>query len=159
VASTDANQDEDENRAMYFENALLEINHLFRMAEELPFAGFDPYALEYDPLWIAESSQLAHTAIATKDMRVTVQSDHWAGTIEIPGGRRFHLKNSFKYRDEFFISCARDAGFAMVEIVTHADKPMRLMLLRAMQIAYSEKAERGGRLISDLRRAMATQAA
>jgi uncharacterized SAM-dependent methyltransferase len=131
VASTDANQDEGENRAMYFENALIEINHLFRMAEELPFTGFDPYAFEYDPFWIAESSQLAHTAITTKGMRVTVPSLHGPGVIEIPAGKRFHLKNSFKYRDEFFISCAEEAGFTLVERVTHAAKPMRLMLLRA----------------------------
>jgi uncharacterized SAM-dependent methyltransferase len=146
LASTDANQDEDENRAMYFENALIEINHFFRMAEELPFTGFDPYAFEYDPYWIAESSQLGHTAIATKDMRVTVRSPYWSGVMEIEAGRRFHLKNSFKYRDEFFTSCAEGAGFKVMKKWAHHDKPMRLFLLRAMQNACGEKHEIVARL-------------
>jgi uncharacterized SAM-dependent methyltransferase len=137
LASTDANQDEAENRTMYFENALIEVNHLFRMAEELPFTGFDPYAFEYDPLWIAESSQLAHTAIVTKDMSVTVNSRYWSGKIQIEGGRRIHLKNSFKYRDEFFISCAESAGFSITRIWKHRSKPMRLYLMRAGEAATS----------------------
>jgi uncharacterized SAM-dependent methyltransferase len=140
LASTDANQDEAENRAMYFENALIEVNHLFRMAEELPLTGFEPYGFEYDPLWIAESSQLAHTAIATKDMSVTVCSPYWSGVIDIPTGTRLHLKNSFKYRDEFFTSCAESAGFSVMEKWGHPRKPMRLMLLRAATTAYPHAA-------------------
>lgn len=135
MASTDANQDEAENRAMYFENALLEVNHLFRMAEELPFTGFDPYAFEYDPFWIAESSQLAHTALAAKDMTVTVQSPWWSGSIEIKAETRFHLKNSFKYRDRFFKACADSAGFTVIRKWKHHRKPMRLFLLRATSAA------------------------
>jgi uncharacterized SAM-dependent methyltransferase len=131
LASTDANQRKDENRAMYFENALIELNHLYRMAEELPFDGFDPYSFEYDPFWIPESSQLAHTAIATRDMSVSVRSPHWSGTIEIKARTRFHLKNSFKYTDAFFVSCAKDTGFDVLEKWTHRKKPMRLFLLRA----------------------------
>ena len=101
------------------------------MAEELPFTGLDPYAFEYDPLWIAESSQLAHTVIATKDMSVSVRSPYWSGSIEIKADTRFHLKNSFKYTDAFFTSCAGDAGFTVVEKWSHRQKPMRLFLLRA----------------------------
>jgi uncharacterized SAM-dependent methyltransferase len=132
LATTDANQDQAQNRAMYFENALIELNHLFRMAEELPFTGFDPYAFEYDPLWIAEASQLAHTAIATKDMKVTVGSPFWSGVITIKAGTRFHLKNSFKYKDAFLTSCAEAAGLRAVKRWEHHKKPMRLFLLRAM---------------------------
>ncbi len=131
LASTDANQNEDENRTMYFENALIEVNHLFRMAEDLPFAGFDPYGFEYDPFWIRESSQLAHTAIAMKDMNVIVRSPICSGVIDIKAGTRLHLKNSFKYRDEFFASCAEAAGFTVMKIWRHNTKPMRLFLLRA----------------------------
>jgi uncharacterized SAM-dependent methyltransferase len=138
LASTDANQDEAENRAMYFENALIELNHLYRMAEELPFMGFDPYAFEYDPYWISESSQLAHTALATKDMSVTVQSPYWSGAINIKANTRLHLKNSFKYPDTFFVSCAEEAGFTVLEKWSHHEKPMRIFLMRSMSVNKAE---------------------
>jgi len=129
LASTDANQDEDENRRCIFENALIEINHLFRMAEELPFVGFDPYAFEYDPLWIPESSQLAHTAIADEGhehdraIAFLVQCHRHQGRYTVPS------ENSFKYRDEFFTSCAETAGFTVMKRWEHHRKPMRLFSL------------------------------
>jgi uncharacterized SAM-dependent methyltransferase len=145
LVSTDANQDRAENRAMYFENALLELNHLFRMAEELPFTGFDSYAFQYDPFWIPESSQLAHTALATKDMSVTVRSPYWSGTINIKAATRFHLKNSFKYRDGFFTSCAESAGYTVMKKWEHHDKPMRLFLLRVTPEARHQRDEDASR--------------
>jgi uncharacterized SAM-dependent methyltransferase len=64
-------------------------------------------------------------------MSVTVRSPYWSGTIDIKAQTRFHLKNSFKYTDAFFTSCAESAGYTVMKKWEHHSKPMRLFLLRA----------------------------
>jgi uncharacterized SAM-dependent methyltransferase len=134
LLSTDANQSETENKAMYSENGLFEINTFDRMAHELPMAGLDPTGIVYDPVWIAESSQLAHTGVAIKTMSVEVESSEFRGSITIQKGDRFHLKNSFKYPDEYFLFCLKQAGFMDLKVWRHPKKPLRLFLLKAPAI-------------------------
>jgi len=134
LLSSDANQSEFENKAMYKENGLFEINTFDRMAHELPMTGLDPTYMTYDPIWIKESSQLGHTAIATKDMSVTINSLEFKGVIDIKKGDRFHLKNSFKYTDDYFLSCAEQAGFSNLMVWRHREKPLHLFLLKAPSI-------------------------
>ena len=111
LLSTDANQSERENKVMYNENGLFEINTFDRMAHELPIRGLDPTSIVYDPIWIEESGQLAHTAVATRNMSLSINSTEFTGVIEIKKDDRFHLKNSFKYTDDYFLTCAHQAGF------------------------------------------------
>ncbi|MFY9288434.1 MAG: L-histidine N(alpha)-methyltransferase [Alphaproteobacteria bacterium] len=131
LLTTDANQSEAENKAMYSENGLFEINTFYRMAHELPFKGLNPDGFVYDPYWIPESSQLGHTALATEDMLVEVSSSCFTGIIPVRKGQRYHLKNSFKYTDEFFIRCAKAAGYSVIEKWSHHEKPLRFFLLKA----------------------------
>ena len=135
MLSTDANQSEAENKTMYSENGLFEINTFDRMAYELPLTGLDPTGVVYDPVWIKESGQLGHTALAIKDMTVAVNSNEFTGVIDIKKGDRFHLKNSFKYTDDHFLSCAAQAGFVDLRIWRHPEKPLHLFLFKAPPVA------------------------
>jgi hypothetical protein len=107
------------------------------MAHELPITGLDPEAIAYDPVWVKESSQLGHTGVALKDMTVSVSAPEFQGSIEIQKGDRFHLKNSFKYRDDFFLSCVDQAGFVPLNSWSHPEKPLRLFLIEATSAALS----------------------
>ena len=131
LLSTDSNQDEAENKAMYSENGLFEINTFDRMVYELPFSGLDPTCIVYDPIWIKESSQFAHSALAIKDMSVSVEAPEFRGVIQIRRGDRFHLKNSFRYTDEYFLSCAEQARLSNLRIWRHNQRPIHLFLLKA----------------------------
>lgn len=144
LLSTDANQDEKENKAMYSENGLFEINTFDRMAHELPMEGLDPTAMVYDPVWIKESSQLGHTALATRAMTVAVNSKEFNGVINIKKGDRFLLKNSFKYTDDYFESCAKQAGFDLLKVWRHKEKPLHLFLLKAPSMVQQSTASLAG---------------
>jgi uncharacterized SAM-dependent methyltransferase len=136
LLSTDANQSEIENKAMYSENGLFEINTFDRMAHELPLTGLDPKGIVYEPVWIKESGQLGHTGVAVKDMNLSFNASEYTGNIRIKTGDRFHLKNSFKYTDEYFLSCAAQAGYEPLKVWTHPEKPLRLFLLKAPAIEH-----------------------
>ena len=154
LLSTDANQNAAENKAMYSENGLFEINTFDRMAHELPMTGLDPTGIVYDPVWIKESGQLAHTGVAIKDMTVKVNAPEFGGVIEIKKGDRFHLKNSFKYTDDYFLSCARQAGYTPMKVWRHPQKPLHMFLLKAPAMELSARHQlvaQQGQKASDLR--------
>lgn len=131
LVSTDSNQDEAENKATYSENGLFEINTFDRMAYELPISGLDPTGIIYEPVWVKESGQLAHSALAVKDMSVSVEAREFSGVIQIRRGERFHLKNSFRFTDEYFLSCVEQAGLCNLRIWRHSQRPLQLFLLKA----------------------------
>ncbi|MDR3448818.1 MAG: L-histidine N(alpha)-methyltransferase [Alphaproteobacteria bacterium] len=96
----------------YFrKHALFQLNILDRMTAELPIAGdFDANSFLYDPQWIEASGQLAHMAVAARDMRFTL-----AGTpVELSAGDRLHIKNSYKFTPGFFEACCEAAGLERV---------------------------------------------
>jgi uncharacterized SAM-dependent methyltransferase len=115
LVSMDCNLDGELNKKLYNEprHKLFGVNHLFRMAEELPLVGFDPYGFEYLPVWHKHCGLLAHTVCATKDQSFDMGKDGEIH-VSIKHGEIFHYNNSFKYRSDFFESCAEKAKLRIV---------------------------------------------
>lgn len=104
------------NRDFYSEpwHQLFSVNHLYRMAAELPMHGFDPDGFECNPVWYPQCSLVAHTVRATRDQNFAMGSN---GEIKIPvrKGDVFHCDNSFKYRPAFFEDCVRQIGLGVIK--------------------------------------------
>ena len=90
------------------------MNHLYRMAEELPMHNFDPNGFEYHPVWHDNCSLLAHTVIATKKQSFEMGEQREI-LVSVKEGDVYHYNNSFKYRPDFFEDCAEDAGLEVIE--------------------------------------------
>jgi len=116
LVSTDVCQDGDRNKALYNEHwhRLFGVNHIYRMAEELPMNNFDPDGFEYLPVWHEDCSLLAHTVVATKSQNFEMGNDGEI-LVSVKKGDIFHYNNSFKYRPDFFEDCAEDAGLEVIQ--------------------------------------------
>ncbi len=116
LVSTDVCQDGERNKALYNEHwhRLFGVNHVYRMAEELPMHNFDPNGFEYLPVWHDSCSLLAHTVVATKSQNFEMGEDGEV-LVSVKKGDIFHYNNSFKYRPEFFEDCAEDAGLEIIQ--------------------------------------------
>lgn len=108
----DSNQDGEAIKTYYRMHALFQLNIFDRMKVELPVEDFDPLAFDYDPVWIPESGQLAHTVLATKDMTFQIADR----TIHLAAGQRLHLKNSYKFTMAFFEKACAALGLDIVHI-------------------------------------------
>ncbi|GEM_PF-957883 len=117
LVSTDVCQDGERNKALYSEpwHKLFGVNHVCRMAEELPMHNFDPDGFEYLPVWHEHCSLLAHTVIATEDQDFRMGTDQEV-LVSVKKGDVFHYNNSFKYRPDFFEDCAEDAGLEIIDV-------------------------------------------
>ncbi|MDD3183042.1 MAG: L-histidine N(alpha)-methyltransferase [Alphaproteobacteria bacterium] len=116
VVSVDVCEDKDRNIALYNEHwhRLFGVNHIYRMAEELPMNNFDPDGFEYLPVWHEDCSLLAHTVVATKSQNFEMGNDGEI-LVSVKKGDIFHYNNSFKYRPDFFEDCAEDAGLEVIQ--------------------------------------------
>ena len=116
LVSTDVCQDAARNKALYSEpwHKLFGVNHIYRMAEELPMRDFDPDGFEYQPVWHEHCSLLAHTVIATKNQNFCMEEDGEI-LVSVKTGYVFHYNNSFKYRPDLFEACAEDAGLEVIQ--------------------------------------------
>lgn len=116
LVSVDVCEDKERNLTLYSEpwHRLFGVNHLYRMAEELPMHNFDPDGFEYLPVWHENCSLLAHTVIATKNQNFEMGNEGEV-LVSVKKGDVFHYNNSFKYRPEFFEDCAEDAGLEVIQ--------------------------------------------
>ncbi len=95
------------------------------IARDLPIHGFDPSSFKYVPEWRPESQLLAHVALATKNQDFTL------GTFDlhIKKGQKFHLLNSYKFKQNFFEACCDEANLDVLNVWNHTS-PMKLYLLK-----------------------------
>lgn len=116
LVSTDVCQDGERNKALYNEHwhRLFGVNHLYRMAEELPMHNFDPDGFEYLPVWHENCSLLAHTVVATRNQDFEM-GENGEILVSVKKDDVFHYNNSFKYRPDFFEDCAEDAGLEVIQ--------------------------------------------
>jgi len=111
LISMDSNQDGAAVKEFYERQSLFQLNVFYRMAVELPLsAGFDPAAFGYEAQWNSHSGQLAHMAIANRDMRFKLGNQE----IVLHEGQRLHLKNSYKFKPEFFEHCCALANLEIM---------------------------------------------
>ncbi len=111
----DTCQDEKRNVAFYSEpwHKLFGVNHIYRMAEELPMNNFDPNGFEYFPIWHQSCSLLAHTVRAVQDQEFQM-GILGEINVRVKKGEIFHYNNSYKYPSDFFEACAAEAGLTLI---------------------------------------------
>jgi len=115
LVSVDVCEDGQRNIALYNEpwHRLFGVNHLYRMAEELPMHNFDPEGFEYLPVWHEHCGLLAHTVRATKNQNFEMGEENEV-LVSVKEGDIFHYNNSFKYNPGLFEDCAQDAGLDVI---------------------------------------------
>jgi uncharacterized SAM-dependent methyltransferase len=107
-----ADQDGERLKAYYAKLASFQLNILYRMAVELPISeNFDPRAFDYEVEWRPRSSQLGHVAVVKRDIHFTLAGRNFF----LYKGQRFHLKNAYKFRPEFFEACCTRVGLNVVK--------------------------------------------
>jgi len=107
-----ADQDGDRLKDYYAKLALFQLNIFDRMAVQLPVdERFDPKAFDYEAEWRPRSSQLAHMAVVNRDIQFTMAGRNFF----LYEGQRFHLKNAYKFRPEFFEACCARIGLDVVK--------------------------------------------
>jgi len=131
LVSTDVSQDGERNKALYDEpwQKLFGVNHLYRMAEELPMRNFDPEGFEYAAVWHEHCSLIAHSVLATKDQDFQM-GENGDIRISVKKGHHFHYNNSFKYRPAFFEACAKEAGLDIIQCWQEPGSTIRLYLFQ-----------------------------
>lgn len=115
LVSTDICNDGEQNIYRYSDSwhKIFGVNHLYRMAEELPMTGFDPDGFEYLPQWFDHCSLLAHCVVANKNQSFQMGTNNQTH-FDVHKGDVFHYNNSYKYRPEFFENCAKEAGLEVI---------------------------------------------
>lgn len=130
VVTQDTNQNGEEIISSYIhpDHSKMEENLMHRIARDCPVNGnFNPNAWQYEPVWIAENSQLCHTVVAQ-----AAQEFELAGkSFSFAKGHRLHLDNSFKYPIDLFQDMAQQAGFDVVKTYTKKGNHIALHVLRA----------------------------
>jgi uncharacterized SAM-dependent methyltransferase len=108
----DSSADPQEITAYYAKHALFQLNIFDRMQVELPMSeAFDPTAFDYVPHWNAAAHQLGHMAVLNRDLDFTID----AVPIALKKGQVLHLKNSYKFPDDFFEQCCAKAALPIVQ--------------------------------------------
>lgn len=102
------------------------INLMHRLKRDGVVAGyFNPHAWQYEPVWIAETSQCCHTVYPVVDQLIRVQGFD----IRIPAFSRFVTNNSYKYNPGFVTWAAQTAGFDDCYTMSHRN--MAVLFARA----------------------------
>ncbi len=126
LISIDTNQTESSLMAGYATSLMerLFLTVFERAPKELPLQGFNPSLFTYAPEWHPEVQLFAHIAEATQSQ------DFMLGDyqLHIERGQKFHLLNSYKFRQDFFESCCDKANLEILK-VWHHESPMKLYLL------------------------------
>lgn len=131
MITTDVCQNGNTNIKYYSHQVVddLLLSLFYRMNVELPMKNFEPDAFEYKPVWIPESSLLAHTAMATKNQRFKIAGKE----VWISKGDSFHIHNSYRFKPFTFEECARKAGLSVVQYWQKEPDTVRLYLLKKEQ--------------------------
>lgn len=120
----DSSEDSKEITAYYTKHALFQLNVFDRMAAELSIEGdFDPKAFDYVARWHASSSQLGHMAVLNRPLHFTIDGE----TFSLSAGQALHLKNSFKFPDDFFELCCVRADLSIIQRWALADSRYYLL--------------------------------
>lgn len=110
LVAFDSSNDRDEITTYYEKHALFQLNIFDRMLVELPMAGdFDPSVFIYQTEWRPTSRQLAHLAVAARNMEFKLGEE----SFFLQQGQKLHLKNSYKFAPDFFESCCTAAGLKL----------------------------------------------
>jgi uncharacterized SAM-dependent methyltransferase len=120
----DSSQDGESIKAYYQLHTLFQLNIFDRMAVELPLQNFDPLAFDYEPFWIPSSGQLAHMAVVNKDISFQIGEER----ISLKRGQRLHLKNSYKFTNEFFEKICLMSGFEIMKLWENTSKSKAYLL-------------------------------
>lgn len=91
-------------------------------ARDLDVAGFSYRAEFHEP-----SGAILHMAYATKDQIITFCGER----LPIFEGDAFHLQNSFRFTEKFFMDCVEESRMKTLKIWRHPKTSMQLYLLRA----------------------------
>jgi uncharacterized SAM-dependent methyltransferase len=125
----DSDQDGERVKSYFQEHALFQLNIFDCMASALPITGdFDPGAFEYEPQWIASSSQLAHFAVVRRNLSFKLDET----VISLEKGRKLHIKNSYKFSPDFFERCCKLAGLEVIRAWSD-HSPAKVYLLEIPQ--------------------------
>ncbi len=133
LVAFDSNQNGENIKEYYRLHALFQLNIFDRMAVELPMKNFDALAFDYEPIWIPASSQLAHTAIVTRNTDFEIGDK----SIHLEKGQRLHLKNSYKFETAFFEKACRALQLDILR-VWEDDSTSKVYLLRLPTYAASK---------------------
>lgn len=96
-----------------------------RMKTELN-AEIDLDGFYYSPEFHHPSGAILHMAYAKRSQEIKVGSKR----ICIREGMGFHLQNSFRFTEKFFLDCAESAGLKSVNVWNHPSTSMQLHLLQ-----------------------------
>lgn len=140
LVSTDVSQDDEETKAYYseLEHANFGVNHLYRMAAELPVEGFDPDGFIYEPVWHPHCQLLAHTIRATKRQKF-VMGTEGMNHISVNEGDVFHCNSSYRFDSSFFETCAYEAGLD-IEHVWQEQGTIRMYLFKVPDLEMANDA-------------------
>lgn len=131
----DADQNGDRVRSYYKAHGLFQLNVFYRMAVDLPIGGeFDPKAFDYEADWRSASGQLAHIAVAKREMSFSIAGQ----PLSVSKGQRLHIKNSYKFSEEFFSHCCQQAGLDVIKIWSDTSSAKIFLLEKPSKITRTE---------------------
>jgi len=150
LLSLDTNQEKESLMQGYATQLMsqLFLTVFHRINKELPVQGFDPSLFKYVPEWRPEIQLFAHVAEATESQDFTLGNYQ----VHIERGEKFHLLNSYKFKQNFFEACCDKANLDILN-VWHHTSPMKLYLLKDRanpHFAYKVKSVKCPALLSAL---------
>lgn len=125
LIGVDTDQDGESIKAYFGKHGLFQLNVFDRMSVELPMEGFDPTAFDYEPLWLGSSGQLAHMAVVNRNIDFSLNGQRFS----LKKNAKLHIKNSYKFKPEFFEQCCTNAGLEIINTWSD-DSPARVYLLK-----------------------------
>ncbi len=104
-------------------------------------ADFDVQSFDHRAQWNDEESRIEMHLVSRRDQNVRIDNRE----IHFARGETIHTENSYKYTPERFIALARDAGWALEDMWTDAERLFALYLLAPVRNAVSASNFRTGR--------------
>lgn len=138
VVTQDVNQTLETLRAAYLTRKPVYETLLHRIVRDLDVSGeFDPSGFSLDIDFFAETQACAMCFVARHDMDFSVEDRG----INIKKDQRLYFHNAFKFHSDFFVNCARKAGFDLVQTVSRPDCQCHLQILKVRQKENHEDSE------------------
>ena len=130
LVSIDTDQDGDRVQNYYKKQEEFQLNIFDRLiAEGLVDGRFKRDAIKYDTEWRPSSGQLGHIAVIKRKLKFALAGME----IALRKNERLHLKNSFKFKPEFFEKCCGIAGLELVKVWSD-NSTTQIWLLKKKQI-------------------------
>ncbi len=126
LVSIDTDQNGERVQAYYKKQEEFQLNIFDRLiAAGLVDKRFKREAIEYDTEWRSSSGQLGHMAVIKRKLKFALAGME----VVLRKGQRLHLKNSFKFKPEFFEKCCNLAGLELVKVWSD-DSTTQIWLLK-----------------------------